>query len=266
MGSKDTTEQTVLGEIVAQHLEHRLGRKVVRNLGLGNTPIVYQAFSNGEIGIYPEETGTIETLILKEPLSVDAANTLDRVRSEMHRTARGEVLDPLGIDNGWAVVISKNADDQNNLETIGDAAGSKRGWKPGITRDFNERADGLAMLNRYRLPMRAIPFVGDPASLYEGLASGNITMVVGNLTDGPLARHPEWRVLRDDKKTFGYYQTCLLAQSDLLADDPKIQPALAELSGKFTNADMLRMNAEVGIDHKTLADVARQFLAQAGLK
>ena len=74
------------------------------------------------------------------------------------------------------------------------------------------------------------------------------------------------KVLRDDQKVFGYYQTCLMVRLDLLANDPKIQPALAELSGKITTADMRKLNAQVGIDHKKPADVAAEFLAQAGLK
>ena len=91
-------------------------------------------------------------------------------------------------------------------------------------------------------------------------------MVVGNETDGWLARHENYKILRDDKKAFGFYQTCLMARSDLLASDPKIQPALAELSGKLTNADMRKLKAAVAIDHKKPVDAAAEFLAQAGLK
>ena len=56
----------MLGEIIAQHLEHRLGRKVERRLNLGGTLLTYQALQNGEISLYPEYTGTIEAEILKE--------------------------------------------------------------------------------------------------------------------------------------------------------------------------------------------------------
>ena len=107
VGSKDSTEQMVIGELVAQHLEHRLGYPVVRNLGLGNTAITYQALMNGEIGVYPEETGTIQANILKESPSVDASTTLERVRNEMRRIAQVEILDPLGVDNSWAIMMLK---------------------------------------------------------------------------------------------------------------------------------------------------------------
>ena len=126
VGSKDSTDQLVLGEIVAQHVEHRLGRKVVRNLGLGNTAVAYQALLNGQIGIYPEETGTIQAKILKESPSLSAATTLERVRNEMRRVAQADVLDPLGMDNGWAIVVKKDDAAQNKIETLSDAASIAR--------------------------------------------------------------------------------------------------------------------------------------------
>jgi glycine betaine/choline ABC-type transport system substrate-binding protein len=264
VGSKDTTEQVLLGEIVAQHLEHRLERKVGRSLSLGNTPVVYQAMMNAQISMYPEETGTIQATILKETPSSDAASALERVRNEMRRIAQMEVLDPLGIDNSWAIVIRKS--DADKIETLSDAANVKAGWKLGVTRDFNERTDGLAALNLYRMPMAAAPRVSDPATLYTALEAGELSMVAGNETDGLLDRHDEWKTLRDDKKVFGYYQTCMVVRVDLLVNDPKIQPALAELSGKLTKAAIRKLDAEVGVDHKKPADVAAEFLKQAGLK
>jgi glycine betaine/choline ABC-type transport system substrate-binding protein len=261
VGSKSTTAQVVLAEIVAQHLEHRLGRKIGRNLSLGNTPLVYQSLMNGEIGLYPEETGSVQVRILRESPSSDAASSLERVRNEMKRIAQLIVLDPLGIDNSWAIVVKKD-----QIETLTDATHAKPGWKLGVTRDFNERIDGLAALNQYRLPMDAATRVADPGPLYAALESGELTMVVGNSTDGPLARHDEWKELRDDKKVFPVYQTCLMVRADLLLNDPKIQPALAELSGRITNDALRKLDAEVDVDHKKPAQVAAEFLAQAGLK
>jgi len=266
VGSKDSTEQLVLGELVAQHLEHRLGRKVVRNLGLGNTAVVYQALLNGEIGIYPEETGTVQATALKESPSMDAATAFERVRTEMRRIAQAEVLDPLGIDNSWAVIVSKDEASKDQIETFSDAKNRQPGWKLGVTRDFNQRSDGLAAFNQYRLPMSAMTFVGEPNALYDAFQNGKLTMVVGKTTDGWLARHDNWKILRDDKKIFGYYQTCLMAKTDLLANDPRIRPALAELSGRITTDDMRKLDAQVLMDKKKPADVAAEFLTQAGLK
>ncbi len=233
---------------------------------MGNTAVVYQALLNGQIGIYPEETGTIQATILKESPSLSAATTLERVRNEMRRVAQAEVLDPLGMDNGWAIVVKKDDAAKNKIETLSDAAGIQVGWKLGITRDFNERADGLAALNQYRLPMGAMTYVGDPASLDEAFRAGRLTMVAGRLTDGWLARYDDLKVLSDDKKIFGFYQPCLMVRLELLAEDPKMQPALAELSGRITTVDIQKLDAKVSIDHKKPADIAAEFLIQAGFK
>jgi glycine betaine/choline ABC-type transport system substrate-binding protein len=262
VGSKSNTEQMVLGEIVAQHLENRLGRPVIRSLGLGNTQLVYQSLVNGEIGLYPEDTGTIQTQIMKEAASPDPSIMLNRVRGEMRRIAQLELLDPLGLDNGWVMVVQRS----EKYDTLSAAAGNKAGWKIGVTRDFNDRTDGSAILTQYRLPMSAMIRVGTPASLYPDLESGKLTLVAGNATDWQLAANDQWKVLRDDKKLFAFYQTCLLARADLLASDPKIKPALSELSGKFTNEEIQKLDREVEVQHKKPADVAAEFLTGAGLK
>jgi glycine betaine/choline ABC-type transport system substrate-binding protein len=251
----------VLGEIVAEHLEHRLGLKIGRSLGLGGTALVYQSLVSGDIGLYPEDTGSVQTEILKESPAQDAAAALNRVRDEMKRIAQVTVLDPVGAENSWAVIVQKDG-----LATLTAAADAKDGWKLGVTRDFDERTDGLATLDQYHLPMSAPHRVTDPASLYAAFAAGELTMVVGDPTDGLAARHNDWKILADDKKIFSPYPICLMVRADLLLSDPKIQPALAELSGKMTNDALRKLDAEVDVDHKKLADVAAEFLLRAGLK
>lgn len=254
--------QAVLGEIIAQHLEHRLGRTIRRNLTLGNTQEAYQALVNGEVSLYPEDTGSLQAQILKEAGSSDASSTLERVRNEMKRISQLDVLDPLGIDNSWSVMVRKD----QQVSTLSEAANANPGWKLGVTRDFNERNDGLAALAAYRLPMAAMTKVADATTLYTAFAAGELSMVVGKSTDGVPARHGEWKTLSDDKKFFPYYQTCVLVRADVLASDPKIQAALTELVGKFTNEAIRKMDAQVDVDHKKPADVAAEFLSQIGLK
>src|ERR1039457_5476763 len=103
VGSKNFTEQIVLGEIVAQQLERRLGGKVDRKLDLGGTLLAQQALRNGKIDLYPEYTGTALTAVLKlAPLS-DPAAVLERVRAEYRKRWRLEWLDPLGFENTFAM-------------------------------------------------------------------------------------------------------------------------------------------------------------------
>src|SRR5580765_7131527 len=81
IGSKSSTEQTIIGEIVAQHLEHRLGRKVERRFNVGGTLIAHQAFQNGEISLYPEYTGAIVTEIIREQPASQVTQVFERSRN-----------------------------------------------------------------------------------------------------------------------------------------------------------------------------------------
>jgi osmoprotectant transport system substrate-binding protein len=265
VGSKNFTEQVLLGEIISQHLERRLGQKVIRRLNLGGTLLTYQALQNGEINIYPEYTGTIQAEILKEQPSSNAAQALDRSRNEMTRLAQTEVLDPLGIDNGFVMVVRGSDARQYNIKTLSQAAEIKGGWKLGVGYEFEQRVDGMPALNNYHLPMSAATRSMDLGLLYKALELGQVTMIAANATDGPLAAH-DWTILEDDKKVFGAYQACILVRMDVLAGDPRLRPALAELSGKFTNDVMRKLDAAVDVDHRQVREVAAGFLAQAGLK
>jgi glycine betaine/choline ABC-type transport system substrate-binding protein len=261
VGSKDETEQMLLGEIVAQHLEHRLGRPVERRIGLGNTAILYQSLLSAEVGIYPEYTGLIESEILKEKANSDPQIVLARVRQEMARVAQIDVLDPLGFDNPSAMVI--RAPGAQGVASLSEAAKSAKRWKLGISYEFQSRSDGLQALSTYRLPIDS-PSILDPKQLFTALTKGDVDMIATRATDGHLT--PDWKILADDQKVFPPYEACLLVRKDLIAADPALRPALAELSGKFHADTMRKLNAEVDVSNRPLATVASDFLAQAGLK
>ena len=122
VGSKNFTEQVVLGEIVAQHLEHRLGRRVDRQLNLGGTMLAHQALVRGEIDLYPEYTGTALTTILKLPPTSEPAAAIALVRDEYQARFGLEWMDPLGFNNTFAMVIRGEEARKNKIATLSDAA------------------------------------------------------------------------------------------------------------------------------------------------
>ena len=261
VGSKNETEQMLLGEIVAQHLEHRLGRPVQRRSGLGNTAVLYQSLLAGEVGVYPEYTGLIESEILKEQANTDPQIVLARVRQEIARVAQAEVLDPLGFDNPSAMVVRAQGTEQ--IASLSDAAKSDKRWRLGVPFEFQSRSDGLQELALYRLPMDS-PRILDPKQLFPSLANGDVDMIATRATDGHLT--PDWKILTDDQKVFPPYEACLLVRKDLIAAEPALRPALAELSGKINVDTMRKLNAEVDVLNRPVAAVAAGFLERAGLK
>jgi glycine betaine/choline ABC-type transport system substrate-binding protein len=260
VGSKNDTEEMLLGEIVAQHLEHRLARPVQQRSGLGNTAILYQSLLSGEVGVYPEYTGLIESEILKEQANSDPQIVLTRVRGQMDMM-QIEVLDPLGFDNPSAMVIRAQGAEQ--IASLSAAAKVTKRWKLGIPYGFQSRSDGFQELASYRLPLDS-PQTLDPKQLFAALAKGEVDMIATRATDGHLT--PEWKILTDDQKVFPPYQACLLVRKDLIAAEPGLRAALAELSGKIHADTMQKLNAQVDISNRPLATVASEFLAQSGLK
>ena len=122
VGSKNFTEQVILGEITAQLLEHRLHQSVQRRLDLGGTLLAQEALTSGQIDVYPEYTGTALTNVLKQPALADAARTLAIVQSEYARQFQLRWLNPLGFNDSFAMVI-RGADARSHLlRTITDAA------------------------------------------------------------------------------------------------------------------------------------------------
>jgi len=152
-----------------------------------------------------------------------------------------------------------------NITTLSEAAHVTPGWKLGVGYEFERRMDGMPALNQYHLPMVSPIRSMDLGLLYKALEQAQVTMIAANATDGPLSSH-DWTILQDDKRDFGSYQACVMARQDIFAAEPKLKAALAELSGKFTNEIMRKLDAAVDVDHRQVRDVASDFLAQVGLK
>jgi glycine betaine/choline ABC-type transport system substrate-binding protein len=252
VGSKNFTEQVILGEIVAQHLERRLGVKVDRKLNLGGTLLAHQALINGQIDLYPEYTGTALTAILKLPLSRDAAEVQNRVRAEYRSRWNVEWMPPLGFNNTFAMVIN------NGFETLSQAAARKQGWKLGVGYEFLTRPDGLpGLLETYHLPLDGTPRSMDLGLLYQALKQKQVDMVAGNATDGLIAAMG-LTVLRDDKNYFPPYEAALAVRGR-----PELRGALGELSGKISTETMRQMNYQVDGQHRLVREVAKDFLDSA---
>ena len=265
VGSKNFTEQVILGEIVAQHLEHRLGRRVDRRLNLGGTLLAHQGLVNGDIDLYPEYTGTALTTILKLPPVHDPAAAMALVRAEYQTRFGVEWMDPLGFNNTFAMVIRGEDARKSKLETLSDAARYSPGWKLGVGYEFQQRSDGLAgLLKIYNLPIHGSPKTMDLGLLYKALEQRQVGMVAANATDGQLSVL-DVLVLQDDKRYFPPYDCAFVVRTDMLKDNPPLRQALTNLAGLFTDRTMRTLNYQADGEHRPVKVVAEQFLREAGL-
>ena len=266
VGSKNFTEQVILGEIIAQHLENRLHQPVERKLNLGGTLLAHQALLGGDIDLYPEYTGTAFTNILKRSGVTDPAVVLDRVRTEYASGLRLDVLDPLGFNSSFAMTVRGEDARARHLETLSDAAADPAGFTLGAGYEFMTRPDGFPALNgTYPIKWTATTKSMDLGLLYTALLGRQVSMVAANTTDGALTKL-DVKVLKDDKRAFPPYQACIVVRSELLTANPDVRKALLELSGKIPDDTMRAMNYAVDAEHKQVRAVAKEFLQKAGLQ
>jgi glycine betaine/choline ABC-type transport system substrate-binding protein len=255
VGSKNFTEQVLLGEIVAQAIE-KAGIAVERKLNLGGTLLAHEALMQGGIDLYPEYTGTALTAVLKQPIERDRDAVLQHVR-EAYEPLGLVWLKPLGFDNTFAMVVRSGA---ANAQTLSDAARRAQPWKMGVGYEFVQRPDGLkGLMGTYGLRLDGDPVTMDLGLLYPALESGRIEMGAANATDGRLA-DTAFTVLQDDLRYFPPYECAVVVRQAALDGFPKLRQVLEELSGRISDVEMRRMNAAVDRDHRNVADVAREFL------
>lgn len=265
VGSKNFTEQVILGEIIAQHVSLRLSQRVDRKLNLGGTLLAHQSLVKGDLDLYPEYTGTALTAILKLHLSSDPAVVLARVRKEYQKRFNVLWLDPLGFNNTFAMVIRGEDARKYQIETLSDAAGHANGWTLGMGYEFQQRRDGLpGLLKTYKLPLKRSPRTMDLGLLYRALEQKQVDMVAASATDGLLSVL-DVKILKDDKRYFPPYQASLAVRADALAKRPPLKRALEQLSGLFSDEIMRTLNYQVDGKHRPVSEVAMTFLRAAGL-
>lgn len=258
IGSKNFTEQVVLGEIAAQALE-AAGVPVERRLDLGGSFVCHRALVAGELDLYPEYTGTAFTAILKEKPISDAAHVRDRVAGEYARQWRLVWAAPLGFENTFALVMRGGDARRLSATKISDLARHPE-LKPGFGYEFVERADGLRGLSAaYGLAFAARPAEMDLGLLYPALAQGKVDVIAGNSTDGLIAAMDLF-VLEDDRHYFPPYEAAFVARESVWRNPPA-RRALEALSGAISPEAMRKMNAAVDRDGKAPASVAAEFLA-----
>ena len=260
IGSKNFTEQVILGEIMAQHVERSLHLKVNRKLNLGGMLLAHQALLNKQLDMYPEYSGTAFTNVLKlDPIS-DPNVVLDRVRSAYLSTMQLQWLDPLGFNNSFAIAVSGADARAHHLATLTDAANYAPGFVLGAGYEFMQRPDGYGTLNAsYPIHWTASSKSMDLGLLYTALEQRQVSMIAGSTTDALLAVR-DVKVLKDDKNAFPPYQACIVVRSDTLTATPGLKESLSQLSGKIGDDVMRKMNYEVDGKHRPVADVAREFL------
>ena len=260
IGSKNFTEQAILGELLAQHLEAHTHLPVDRRFYLAGTYICHQAILAGRIDLYVEYTGTALGAILKQLPSKDPLQVYELVKKEYAQRFQLAVEEPLGFNNTF-VLVMRGADARRlHLQTISQAARFAPEWRAGFGYEFMERLDGYQGLVRtYELRFAATPRIMDLGLIYRALLEKQVDIVAGNSTDGLIAAR-DLAVLADDRHYFPPYQAVPIVREETLTRHPEVGTALQQLAGKISDQDMRRMNYSVDGEHRDIQEVVREFL------
>jgi osmoprotectant transport system permease protein len=261
VGSKNFTEQVVLGELVAQVLERDTGLRVQRRLNLGGTFICDRALRAGEIDVYVEYTGTALTAIFHQPVAHERSAVTATTR-DLYARAGITALDPLGFNNTFAILVRRQDAENDELKTIGDLRRVQDRWRAGFGPEFFQREDGYRGLTAaYGLTFREPPRVMDLTLMYRALAGGQVDVIAGDATSG-LIDALDLRALEDDRSYFPPYDAVPLVRSAVLLKYPMVRSALERLAGRIGEPEMRALNRAVDLDHRDVGSVVREFLAR----
>lgn len=259
VGSKNFTESVLLGEIVAQQLEHH-GLDVDRRLNLGGSFICHKALTSGQLDVYIEYTGTAYTAILelaeeRDPLLV--RQVLDSIYAERWNLIWTESL---GFNNTFAMLMRGTDARELGVSSLSEIAQYAAQWRFGAGYEFIERADGYrGLLDHYDISFNGLPVEMDLGLTYRALAEGRVDIVAGNSTDGQIEALDLFHLI-DDRAYFPSYEAVPVVRAETLELFPVVRQALLQLAGRLGEQEMRRLNRLVDVEGWDVQEVAKGFL------
>jgi glycine betaine/choline ABC-type transport system substrate-binding protein len=264
VGSKDTVEQVLLGEILAAWLERRFGAgSVARHLALGTSAFVHEAMQAGQIDLYVEYLGIGLCDRLDLPPIADLASARDQVSRNYRIQFRFEWLGSLGFSNPPVCLIRRDRAARGSLKTLADAVRDREPWVLGITKEYERRRDGLPLLLKaYSLRLAGPPQNLPASTMLDAVQSRQISLAVVDLTEPALAGGSgEFAILEDDAHAFPPYDASIVVRIDTLDLHPELLPALKLLEGRISLGTMRRLRRRVQVESARPAAVAQAFVA-----
>jgi osmoprotectant transport system substrate-binding protein len=258
LGTKNFTEQYILGELYKQALEAK-GFTVELKSDIGSTEIIDTALTSGQINMYPEYTGTSLTVVFGQEGSEDTAEATYEAAKTAYEERGQTLLEMTPFSDSDAIAVLKETADANGLQSLGDlskVANLRLGGQP----EFRTRAQGLPGLREnYGLTdIEFVPFAG--ISPYEALDQKRVEAAAIFSTDPPL-NSGKYVVLEDPEAQFGFQNVAPVVDQEL-ADElgQEFADAVNAVSALLTERAIIRMNSAVAIDQQQPADVAKIFL------
>jgi osmoprotectant transport system substrate-binding protein len=266
VGSKNFTEQKLLGETYAQGLE-AAGYKVKTELNLGDEKIALKALENGDISAYPEYSGTVLTSFFAVPSDEIPKDSEEAYNNAKIRLANKKITTygPTPYTNSNEVGTTQATAKKYGLKKISDLDGQSDKLTLYGTPECRQRLDCLLGLQKvYGLKFKKfVPVAIDLR--HEVLAKGQADLSIVFTTDPQVKRNKEV-LLEDDKNMFPPYNTMFLVRDDVVKEaGPDLGKVVDQINKGLTDPVMSELNARVDLDKKTPEQVATEYLNESGL-
>ncbi|WP_327053796.1 glycine betaine ABC transporter substrate-binding protein [Halomicrococcus gelatinilyticus] len=274
VGSKQFTEQKLLGHLSTTTLKENTDVDVKSKVGLGGTVTNFEALKNGDITFYWEYTGTMwATLPPKhDEVITDPQTIYDKVGKEFKSEYDLELLDRAPFNNTY--VLAGNADwvDKTGVKTLSDFAkyvkNGNTDFKLVMDAEFQEREDGWPGLTEHygfgdaakNLNVKTV----NPSLGYQIAGEGEAALTMGFNTNPQIIKY-DLQVLEDDEKFFPVYNPAPVVRSKALKDASAIEKPLNDLAAALDTETIRGLNKKVSIDEKESKTVAEDFLTENGL-
>ncbi len=265
IGSKDFSENIILGEIVSQLIENKTELKVERKLNMGGTFINFEALKKGDIDIYSEYTGTGLTAHLKMDVVTDPDEAYTVVQEEFNKQFDISWMEPYGFNNTYAIAVTRAVADEYGLEKCSDLVGVSENLVFGAENEFFNREDGFEGF----CDLYGVAFKGDPKMMnvslkYQAIGNNDMDATDAFTTDAEIKKY-DLKVLEDDLNFFPPYYAAPIVRNETLKNHPELVDVLNLLAGQISDEEMTELNYQVNVEQKSVDQVAADFLNSKGL-
>jgi osmoprotectant transport system substrate-binding protein len=270
VGSKNFTEQYILGNMYAQALEAN-GFNAETKLDLGSEQIADKALQSGQIDLYPEYTGTALVAIVPfkgnpSDLNSPQATYEAAKKGYADRSPADTMLTPAPFNNTYGIFVRKSVAKEMNLTNMEQLSKASKNLTFISYSEFQNRSDGYPNVkkNYPAFDFEQIEIVNQLGLRYSGIENGDGDVGVGFTTDGQLTS-PQLVVMKDEKAIWPFYYPAPVVRTDVLEKHPKIKGILNEVSASLDVEKMRELNGKVDLDQEDPEDVAAEYLEQEGI-
>ncbi len=260
VGSKDFTENEIVGELYALALEDA-GYEVERIFDIAGS-VIHTSIVSDEIDLYPEYTGTgLISILQLDPLT-DPQEVYDTVKEAYEEQFSLTWLDYAQANDGQGLFISKAASDEYGILTISDLQANADKLRFASQGEFDEREDGLPGLEKIYGPFAfKSSKIYDNGLKYSIVENDEADVAPAYTTEGRLAETDKFVLLEDDRQAWPPYNLAPVVRDNVLEEKPDIPEILGKVNAALDTETITALNAKVDVDKEEVEDVAADFYA-----